>query len=66
MCEECRQSPCHPRCPNAPDPRAVFVCSGCSQDIYEGDWVFHIMGEQYCEKCIEGFREEATLDDFDF
>ena len=66
MCEECRCLPCHPRCPNAPEPRAVYVCSGCSQDIYEGDWVYHILGEQYCEKCIDRAKEEAEFNDFDF
>ena len=66
MCEECHSIPCHPRCPNAPEPRAVYVCSGCSQDIYEGDWVYHILGEQYCEKCIDRAKEEAEFNDFDF
>lgn len=43
--------------------RPVFVCSGCCEDIYEGDDVYHIMGEQFCKKCIEDAREEATIDD---
>lgn len=37
MCDICRQFPCPPGCPNAPGPIAVFVCSGCDRDIYEGE-----------------------------
>ena len=59
MCDICRQFPCPGGCPNAAEPRAVFVCSGCDQDIYEGDNVYHIMGEQFCERCIQNAKEEA-------
>ena len=59
MCDICRQFPCPSGCPNAAEPRTVFVCSGCDQDIYEGDNVFHIMGEQFCETCIQNAKEEA-------
>lgn len=38
---------------------AVFICSGCSQIIYEGEHVFHILGEQFCAKCIENAKEVA-------
>ena len=63
MCDICHQVPCHPRCPNAPDPIPVFICSGCGQDIYEGEDVYHILGEQFCERCINEAREEAVYDD---
>ena len=59
MCMECRQTPCHPRCPNASEPKAIFVCSGCSRDIYEGDDYYEIMGEQFCENCIEEAKKVA-------
>ena len=65
MCEECLQVPCHPRCPNAPGPKAVFVCSGCSHDIYEGDDYWDIMGEQFCEECIDKAKGVAEYDDFE-
>lgn len=61
MCDICRQSPCPPGCPNAPEPRAIYVCSGCDQDIYEGEDVYHIMGEQFCESCIRQAKEVAEL-----
>ena len=36
MCDICRQFVCPGGCPNAPEAVAVFVCSGCDRDIYEG------------------------------
>jgi hypothetical protein len=47
----------------------VFICSGCGQDIYEGEDVYHILGEQFCERCINESRQEAMYEfdeDFDF
>lgn len=61
MCEICRRIPCLPGCPNAPI-RTVFICSGCGDDIFEGDDYWDIMGEQFCEKCIEDSRREAIYD----
>lgn len=68
MCEECRMTPCHPRCPNAPEPRSVFICSGCGREILEGDDYWDVLGEQFCENCIYKSRKEAIYDgdDFDF
>lgn len=37
MCEICGQNPCHPRCPNAPEPKEVHICSECLEGIYPGD-----------------------------
>ena len=64
MCELCHQSPCNPRCPNAPEPPAVYVCSGCGENIYSGDNYWDIMGEQFCEACIDGYRETAEYDPY--
>ena len=66
MCEICHRSPCHPRCPNAPDPIPVFVCSGCGQDIEVGVDYWDVLGEQYCEYCIDEAREVADNDLFCF
>lgn len=62
MCDICFQFPCHPRCPNAPDPPAVFVCSGCGDDIYVGQDYWDILGEQFCEHCIDRARGVAEYD----
>ena len=59
MCDVCRQSPCDPRCPNAPEPKSVFICSGCGDLIYDGDDYYEIMGEQFCQNCIDDARRVA-------
>lgn len=61
MCEICHMSPCLSQCPNAPDPPAVFICSGCGRDIRAGDDYWDIMGEQWCASCIDDARKEAVL-----
>lgn len=43
--------------------RAVFVCSGCGDDICAGDTYYDILGEQFCEHCIERSKERAVFID---
>lgn len=62
MCELCRRIPCHPRCPNADPPKRVFICSGCGEDICEGEFYYDILGEQFCKTCIEDAMREAEYD----
>lgn len=62
MCEHCYQWPHLPGCPNAPEPHTVFICSGCGHEIYEGQNVWHILGEQFCECCIDEAQEVAEYD----
>ncbi|MBQ4447398.1 MAG: hypothetical protein II897_03800 [Clostridia bacterium] len=57
MCEICYRSPCDPRCPNAPQPEAVFVCKSCGEDIVEGEDYYELDGEHYHEEC---FKDEAV------
>jgi hypothetical protein len=64
VCDICLQTPCHPRCPNAPEPPTVYICSGCGEPIYDGQDVWHIMGEQWCEHCIDASREVAEYDPY--
>lgn len=64
MCEICLQSPCPPRCPNAPEPPCVFICSGCGDPILDGDDYWDILGEQFCEGCIDGARGVAEYDPY--
>ena len=61
MCNECHRIPCHPRCPNALEQTEipVFVCSGCSTEIMDGEDYWEIMGEQFCEHCIDKARQIA-------
>ena len=57
-------TPCHPRCPNAPDPPSVFICSGCGDNIYDGDEYVDICGEQWCMKCVDNARRIAEYDPY--
>jgi len=53
MCQICRQSPCHSRCPNAPEPEAVHTCKSCKEPIVVGDEYYEMDGEFYHEECFE-------------
>ena len=64
MCNVCLKNPCDARCPHAPEPKSVFVCSGCGRNIYDGDDYYEIMGEQFCEKCISDAKKEAEYDPY--
>ena len=59
MCMECRQYPCHPRCPNADEPRVICECDLCGYPIYEGDEMYAICECKYCSDCIENSRTYA-------
>lgn len=63
MCDICLKSPCHPRCPNSLGPTPVFICSHCGHDILDGDRVWNVMGEQFCEECIDSFESVAEAED---
>lgn len=64
MCEICLTSPCHPACPNAPEPPAVYVCSGCGRSILDGDEYVDLMGEQWCLTCIKDNTRVAEYDPY--
>lgn len=64
MCDVCGQFPCNSRCPNADDPRAVFVCSGCNHDIYEGEDYWDVLGEQFCQQCMDDAWRVAEYDPY--
>lgn len=64
MCDVCRKIPCDSRCPNAPEPPAVFICSNCGESIYNGDYYWDIMNEQFCENCVDEARKVAEYDPY--
>jgi formylmethanofuran dehydrogenase subunit E len=37
----------------------VFICSGCGENILEGDWYWEFFGEQFCEYCNDQHRQTA-------
>ena len=65
MCIECRTYPCHPRCPNAPEPPVIGLCCRCGEEIHEGDEIYDVNDERWCESCIDDCRTTAELDEFD-
>ncbi len=65
MCDICLHSPCLSRCPNA-TPKVVFICSGCGVYIEEGQDYWDVLGEQFCERCINGMKSVAEVVDDDF
>ena len=60
MCSECWQHPCHPSCPNADEPRAIYECDLCGYPIYEGDEMWVIQGDRYCAECIDESKTYAN------
>lgn len=58
MCSICHSYPCHPRCPNAPDPPKVYSCRQCKEDICDGDEYVKICGEYYHRDCFVEEWEE--------
>lgn len=63
MCEICLTTPCHPRCPNAPEPRIVHWCIHCYEPIREGDDFYDVDGEAWCEECMRNCRMVAEVDE---
>lgn len=48
MCELCRQNPCHPSCPNAPEDTALF-CDACGSKIPPGSvYTVDFCGHAFC------------------
>jgi hypothetical protein len=64
MCDVCLKSPCDPRCPHAPEPPSVFVCSGCGDNILDGDEYVELCGEQWCMECVRDARRIAEYDPY--
>lgn len=68
MCEICRQSPCHVRCPNSSaECKPVEVCDNCKAKIYAGDKYFD-EGAVLCEHCVDNMEigEFISLAEIDF
>lgn len=52
MCSECLRTPCHPRCPNAPDPEPIYDCEFCDGGITAGEDFVEIDGKYYHVDCL--------------
>ena len=53
MCAECGMNPCHPRCPNAPEPVPVHECVKCGYGIMVGDKFWDSPEGKICEEWNE-------------
>ena len=62
MCVICGQDPCHPRCPNAPEPKEVHICSECLEGIYPGDRFYESCGSYVCEECLKGMTIDEIFE----
>ncbi len=65
MCDICLRSPCHPRCPNAEPPAAVYDCSKCKEGIIPGEKYARIDGLHYHLDCLEDMGTEKLLEFLD-
>lgn len=63
MCDVCRMSPCHPRCPNAPEPPKVYTCKICGEPIVEGEEYYEMDAEFYHEECFEDNAVQILMDE---
>lgn len=62
MCDICRRSPCDSRCPNAPEPKRVYVCSRCGEGVYAGDrFLREPDGDILCEICLDNMDNDELL-----
>lgn len=52
MCAICHSAPCHPRCPNAPEPIAIDDCYLCDIPILEGEGYFTVGSVAVCNSCV--------------
>jgi len=65
VCAICLKSPCDSRCPNAPEPKAVYTCKYCDEGIIAGDEYAEINGDYYHIDCLEGMTARELLGMFD-
>lgn len=64
MCSMCLSSPCHSRCPNAPEPVAVHRCRKCGVGIFEGEKYLDASEGQICEGCLDDMTADEWLELF--
>lgn len=62
MCALCRQNPCDNRCPNAPEPEPVMICSRCEEGIFAGEKYFESSDGPICEECLHDMSGTEVLE----
>lgn len=61
MCAECGMNPCHPRCPNAPEPVPIHECVKCGYGILAGDKFWDSPEGKICKECVDDMSAEEIL-----
>lgn len=62
MCSICLQVPCNSRCPNAPEPEAVYRCLVCGEGIFQQQKYFETAKGNICDECIEDMSAVELLE----
>lgn len=62
MCRVCHMIPCHPGCPNAPEPVAVKICGRCSDGIMEGEAYLDSDEGPICGECLSDMTVKEYLE----
>lgn len=62
MCSVCLKTPCDSRCPNAPEPEALYDCAYCNEGIKAGDKMVCINGVHYHLDCLEDMDIEELME----
>lgn len=62
MCEICRQSPCHPRCPNAGEPEGKYTCIKCGYGIMENEEYLALPDGPVCLECLEDMTTRELIE----
>lgn len=64
MCEICHGvGGCLPGCPNAPEPKKIYTCEYCGDDIVEGDEYYEFDNRYYHEECFHDCAINLLLDE---
>lgn len=64
MCSICMKTPCHPMCPNAPEPEPLYYCSVCGGGIYMGDKYYCGLDSEICSGCMDDMTTDELLELF--
>ena len=62
MCNECFQNPCANRCPNANEPKPIYICEQCGDTINAGDKYVDIGGTIICMRCLGEMNREEIIE----
>ena len=62
ICEICLQNPCHPRCPNAEEPKGKYTCIKCGYGIMEGEEYLVSPDGPICMECLEDMTTREVIE----